>query len=303
MNKYGVRVMTGPSVIKDVDASKGTVISYPSTFDVVDSGQERVKRGAFNRTINAWGPEGKKRTKVLFNHEPWNIIGRPLVLREDDYGLYAESKIVPTTLGKDILMLVENEVITEQSIGFTPVRTMKNEDEGVLDILEVKLYEYSFLAWGMNSETPIIGMKDEERTAHLVKDMRRVEKILHSGEFSTEEIPEMLQRALAQWQEDLTTMTKTETDPVADFLATARALGDAEAVKRAIHELQSLLPQDPPSGTPDEQDTIESKSDSGEAHSEALQRLLKKVSETNEREGAELAAVSMLREFQKKLGL
>jgi uncharacterized protein len=297
MNKFGVSTLDGPSVIKDIDAKKGIVVSYPSTFDVLDGGRERVKRGAFNRTINSWGPGGKKRTKVLFNHEPWSIIGRPVVLREDDYGLYAESQIVPTRLGADVLMLIENEVITEQSIGFTPVRTEKNDEENTLDILEVKLYEYSFLAWGMNSETPIIGVKGEDAADRILLDMKRVERVLKSGEFHTDDIPEMLTRVLTQWQEDLETMKKNAEEKLLTL-----NVADEVAVRAAITELQSLLPSDAPSGTPETEDSIESKADSTDNHSAALTRFLEKVSDLNQREAAEATALRMLREFQTKLG-
>jgi HK97 family phage prohead protease len=297
MNKFGVSTLDGPSVIKDIDAKKGIVVSYPSTFDVVDSGRERVKRGAFNRTINAWGPEGKKRTKVLFNHEPWSIIGRPVVLREDAYGLYAESQIVPTRLGADVLMLIENEVITEQSIGFTPVRTEKNDDDNTLDILEVKLYEYSFLAWGMNAETPIIGVKGEDAVSRMLTDMKRVERVLKSGEFHTDDVPEMLTRVLTQWQEDLGTMTKNAEEKLLTL-----NVADEAGIRKAISELQSLLPSDSPSGTPKNEDSVESEADSNDNHSEALTRFLEKVSDLNQREDAERTALKMLREFQTKLG-
>lgn len=296
MNKYGVRILTGPSVIKDVDAKQGIVVSYPSTFGVVDSGKERVNKGAFARTINAWGPNGKQRTKVLFNHEPWNMIGKPLVLREDDRGLYAESKIVPTTVGKDVLMLIEEGVITEQSIGFNPVRTEKNEEDGIIDIKEVKLYEYSFLAWGMNADTPIIGVKSEDAMERIVMDMNRIEKVLTRGEFTTEEIPEMLTRVLKQWREELSSMAEREhrvfsIDPTSET-----------EVLDAIKELQSLLPGDPPESTPPPQDPVESETDPTNGHSEALQALLARVNAFAERENTEAAAARMLREFQARLG-
>lgn len=302
MNKYGVRILTGPSVIKDVDAKQGIVVSYPSTFGVVDSGKERVNKGAFTRTINAWGPDGKKRTKVLFNHEPWSIIGRPQVLREDDYGLYAESKIVPTTLGKDVLMLIEEGVITEQSIGFTPVKTEKSEEDGILDIKEVKLYEYSFLAWGMNQETPILGVKTEGAMERIIADMNRVERVLTKGAFTTEEVPEMLTRVLKQWREDLVSVNE-ETNLSSIVLRVFSVDPTSETnVRDAIKELQSLLPGEPLVSTPPEKDPIESETDPTQSHSEALQALLTRVNALAEKEQAEATAARMLREFQTKLG-
>jgi phage prohead protease, HK97 family len=172
--RYGVKVGGVPGKIKDLDTKRGVVVSYPSTFNNIDSQNERVMKGAFARTINSWGPEGKQRVKALFNHEPWSIVGKPIVLREDDIGLYAETQFVPTTLSKDVLTLVEHGVITEQSIGFSPVVEEKNEDDGVLDIREVKLYEYSFLAWGANMDTPIVGVKgasDADSLNALVGEM------------------------------------------------------------------------------------------------------------------------------------
>lgn len=303
MNRYGVSILQGPAEIKDVDAKQGIVISYPSTFNVVDSGKDRVIKGAFKRTINSWGPEGSKRTKVLFNHEPWSIIGRPLVLREDDFGLYAESKIVPTNVGRDVLLLLENEVITEQSIGYTPVKHEKNEETGVRDLQEVKLYEYSFLAWGMNERTPIVSMKREHVLGDLAVSMKRVERVLQSGEFSTDEVPEMLTRVLAQWQEDVKAMSESESTLV-DQLKVHIDVVDVstpEGIRNAIKSLESLLPPDSPEGTPEDRESTENASDSADSHSGALEKLLTKVKVVNEREDAELTAIQLLREFQRKL--
>jgi len=291
MNRFGVNILQGPSEIKDVDTKQGVVISYPSTFDVIDSGKDRVRKGAFNRTINSWGPNGKKRIKVLFNHEPWSMIGKPLALKEDDYGLYAESKIVPTNLGKDILLLLENEVITEQSIGYSAVREEHDDESGIRDLLEVKLYEYSFLAWGMNEQTPIIGTKAQHHAADVALSMKRLQKVLEAGEFSTEDVPEMLTRVLKQWQDDLREMEDSIVRVDTSTL---------EGVRDGIKRLESLLPEGSPEGTPEEQDPVQDATDSG-SHSEALGKLLTRLKSVNERQDAELAAITMLREFQRKL--
>lgn len=198
--KTGYMTKDVKDTLADIDMAKGIVVSYPSTFDTVDAGRERVKKGAFARTIKSWGPLGKMRTKVLFDHKPFHLIGRPLELSEDSKGLRAVSQISQTSLGKDILTLINDRVITEQSIGYDLVRQEKAKD-GVLDILEVKLYEYSFLAWGMNEDTPIIDLKgfDPKAEESVVEQMKRMEKALHDGTFETEEIPFMLELALKQW--------------------------------------------------------------------------------------------------------
>lgn len=205
---YATKDVSGS--IADVDSLKGVVVSYPSTFDVIDAANERVKKGAFARTIKSWGPEGKMRTKALFDHKPYYLIGRPLELSEDAKGLRAVTQISKTAMGKDILTLIADQVITEQSIGYEIVKEEKSE-HNLRDLTELKLYEYSFLAWGMNEDTPIIGVKGLGLYGEsLSEQMGRMEKALRNGLFETEEVPTMLELALKQWQAQLPSEEKTE---------------------------------------------------------------------------------------------
>jgi HK97 family phage prohead protease len=194
------------SEVADVDAKLGVVVSYPATFDVIDSGMERFRKGAFARTIKSWGPEGKRRIKALFDHAPYWIVGKPTSLKEDDFGLRAETQFARTTMAKDVLTLIEDEIITEQSVGYSLLDSKpakKNEgDEGedfpVLDLLEAKLFEYSFLAWGMNMDTPIVDIKTE-----MLREMGHVNRALMEGNFETDEVPEMLEKMLRKWRRQL----------------------------------------------------------------------------------------------------
>ena len=187
--------------IKDIDSKKGIVTGYPSTFDAIDSGDERVKKGAFKKTIQEWGPEGKDRIKALFMHEPYYLLGKPLVIKEDDLGLYWEVQFsMKNSFAKDTFVLIEDKVITEQSIGYDTVKDNKNGK--ILDLLELKLYEGSFVCWGMNEITPITGVKSETEYNRLAKSMNRMEKALKRGTFHTNEIPEMMEIALKKWQKE-----------------------------------------------------------------------------------------------------
>ena len=191
-----------PLHIKDIDVSQGIVTGYASTFDVIDSGNDVVKPGAFKRTINAWGPNGKKRIKSLFMHEPAWMVGKPLVLYEDHVGLYHETQFsVRNSLAKDVLVLIEDGVITEQSIGYDVIDF---EMEGnIRNLKELRLYEYSWVAWGMNEYTPIMGIKSEQQYQSLLKSMARFEKALKNGHFRTDEVPEMMELALKRWREEI----------------------------------------------------------------------------------------------------
>lgn len=194
-----------PAHIKDVDRKRGIVTGYCSSFDVVDSQKDVVKKGAFARTINAWGPDGKNRIKNLFMHDPAWLVGRPLVLKEDDFGLYHETQISQTSIGKDVLTLIADGVITEQSIGYDVIQA-EDRDDGIRELKELRLWEYSWVTWGANEVTPVTGMKSldpQERLNALLESMARFEKALKHGSFQTDEVPEMIELALRKWREEV----------------------------------------------------------------------------------------------------
>lgn len=193
--------------IKDIDTKKGIVTGYPATFDVIDDGNDVIEPGAFARTINSWGPNGKNRIKALFMHEPVYLLGKPLVLKEDNYGLYQETQFcMKNSFAKDIFYLIDDGAITEQSIGYDVVK--KKLEDGLRRLKELKMYEYSYVVWGMNSETPILSSKSLDDYNPLIKSMERIEKALKKGHFQTDEIPQMLEISLKNWQTQLKAIEK-----------------------------------------------------------------------------------------------
>jgi len=165
--------------IKDMDSKEGIVMGYAASFNTLDSDGDIILPGAFKKTIQEQGPESKQpRIKHLLNHEIEDPIGKLIVLKEDSKGLYYESKVGSNEVGQDFIKMVESELITEHSIGFSTIkRTVTNPDADWKDqttqIHEVKLWEVSSLtAWGANQYTPLIGLK----TLQNVED--RIEKLL-----------------------------------------------------------------------------------------------------------------------------
>ena len=80
-----------PFEIKSMD-DHGTFSGYGSVFDVVDSYKDRVKKGAFLRSLA--GHEAKKSMPAMFyNHSVMREIGEWLVMREDAHGLWVEGKL------------------------------------------------------------------------------------------------------------------------------------------------------------------------------------------------------------------
>lgn len=181
--------ITGPTglTIKDVDTTKGIVTGYFSAFGIVDSDGDMMMPGAFKRSIQDWGPNGKGRVKHLFNHDPGQPLGRITELEEDNYGLKYVSQVGTHNLGRDFIKMVESGLITEHSIGFRTLREQKGASSN--EIHDVMLYEGSSLsAWGANMETPLIGMKSEMTIKQLQDQIKSFESFVRNCDVTDDTI-------------------------------------------------------------------------------------------------------------------
>jgi len=194
-----------PVEIKDLDIKQGVVTGYFAAFGNWDDGGDMIEKGAFKKTIQERGPDSAQpRVKFLMNHNPDMILGVPQVLKEDKAGLYFESRIVPTALGLDTLKLYEAGVITEHSIGYDAI-TVKY-DESLMTawgpgrvLKELRLWDGSAVTWGMNSQTPTLGVKvlTDPVTARLSAQLAAMDAILHKGTLTDEAFTEIETAALA----------------------------------------------------------------------------------------------------------
>jgi HK97 family phage prohead protease len=195
--------------VKDVDSKSGIVTGYFSAFGMMDSDGDIIMPGAFKRSIQDWGPEGKGRIKHLLNHNPSQPLGKPLVVKEDTYGLYYESKIGTHQLGKDFIKMVESGLISEHSIGFKTLREQKGTEAN--EIFDVMLFEGSSLtAWGANENTPLIGMKGMKNIEKIQDQIKSFEKFIRDSDVTDETIDLCLIKVkqLAQTIEQMTSSTK-----------------------------------------------------------------------------------------------
>jgi HK97 family phage prohead protease len=173
--------------VKDVDAKSGVVSGYFSAFGMVDSDGDIMMPGAFKRSIQDWGVEGKQRIKHLLNHDPSKPLGKLTNLKEDGYGLYYESKVGTHQLGKDFIKMVESGLIGEHSIGFRTLREQKSGEAN--EIHEVMLFEGSSLtAWGANEFTPLLGLKNMGNVEQVKDQIKAFEKFIRDSDVTDETI-------------------------------------------------------------------------------------------------------------------
>jgi uncharacterized protein len=143
--------------VKAISEDKRTIEGYASVFGNVDSYGDRVMPGAFLKSLK----ENASRVKVAYQHDVWDgLVGKPLEIREDSFGLFTKSYISKTAKGDELLTLAKDGVIDEMSIGYNLVPGKFYENEfGGLDLHEVKLREYSFVTWGANSLAKVTAVK------------------------------------------------------------------------------------------------------------------------------------------------
>lgn len=209
---------TMPLMIKDIDGRKGIITGYFSMFDSVDSDGDVMKKGCFAKTLKEQGPNSvKPRIKHLLNHDPSKPLGVIYELKEDNTGLYYESKLGTHSLGEDFVKMVDSGLVTENSFGFQTVKQTQlmpwNEwkpGEAAREILEVRLFEGSNLtAWGANHRTYNSGVKGAVNPEQVTKRIEILLKAYKNGTF-TDDTFELIEIELKQLQQLFIDLSKKE---------------------------------------------------------------------------------------------
>lgn len=148
------------------DEKQRMVKGYASVFGNLDSDSDTIQKGAFKRTIKAWGPDGANRIKLVSQHNISEPVGKITMLKEDDNGLYMEAQFGTHTAGEDHYRMVKEGILTEFSIGFTSSDYDDNDDGGY-NFKEIKLYEVSLVTVASNDEALVTGVKTEDIVEEL----------------------------------------------------------------------------------------------------------------------------------------
>jgi HK97 family phage prohead protease len=178
--------------VDDIDESKRIVKGYLSAFDVKDSDEDVIRKGAFGHSIKQRGPEanGNRRIAHLRNHDWEQQIGKFLELHEDERGLVFVSQLGTSSKGEDALRDYEDGILREHSIGFNYVKNgikkEENEEFGEFyEIKEVKLWEGSGVTFGANEFTPVLevqkAMNDNDYMSGVQERIDLIVGVLKNG--------------------------------------------------------------------------------------------------------------------------
>ena len=154
----GLKHKASKFTVKETNDDNRVIKGYASVFGNLDSDSDVIQKGAFNRSVKAWGPEGKDRIKLVAQHDLSRPVARITELKEDTNGLYMEAKFGTHKDGDDYYRMAKEGIINEFSVGFVPVQKEENE-KGGYDIAEIKLYEVSMVTVAANDEAIVTDVK------------------------------------------------------------------------------------------------------------------------------------------------
>ncbi len=148
----------------------GRFAGYASVFGKLDDGGDIVMPGAFRKSL---GLRGKHRIKMLFQHDPKEPVGTWEAIREDDFGLWVEGRLVPEVPRADALRrLIARGAVDGLSIGFRTVKSTRASRDGNRRLWEVDLWEISIVTFPMMDLARIAPGKPPARSARLERSLQ-----------------------------------------------------------------------------------------------------------------------------------
>jgi len=141
--------------VKEFNEETGEFEGYASTRDV-DLGNDKVMEGAFMKCLDS---KEYKDIDILYSHDSKEIIGEPVILVEDQKGLFVKANLYVDGIqrAKEVKYLMKKNKLNKMSIGYRVKDYQFNK--GVRELKEVDLVEISVVRHPMNPEANITGVK------------------------------------------------------------------------------------------------------------------------------------------------
>ena len=188
-----------PSVLErrafnfEVKASEhGIVEGYGSVFNVRDSYDDVIVKGAFALTI-ADHKANKTMPSLLWQHDETQPIGVWTDFAEDDKGLYLKGRLATdVTKGQEAYSLLKMGAITGMSIGFVSKQWAYEKDTDIRTLTEIELWEVSLVTFPANSKARVAQVKSIA-DVFAPKD---AERILRDAGFSRSDATAFVSRVM-----------------------------------------------------------------------------------------------------------
>jgi HK97 family phage prohead protease len=146
-------------------ADKGgrVITGHAAVFGNVDLQGEVIRKGAFAEQLS--GQDWKGNIKLLWQHDPKEIIGIPVELKEDEVGLFFEAKVSNTIRGNEALELIADGAVNTMSIGYDvkgweeDPSLLTTDGRPVVVLSKLNLWEISPVTFAANPAARILGVK------------------------------------------------------------------------------------------------------------------------------------------------
>ena len=140
---------------------QGIFVGYASIFGKRDQTGDIIMPGAFADSLKKRGAEG---VRMLFQHDPSELIGTWIDLHENTRGLYVRGRIdTNVQRGRELKSLLETGGIDGLSIGFKTVSATRDRTSQARRITKVDLWEISLVTFPMLEGARVDGVKSRAR--------------------------------------------------------------------------------------------------------------------------------------------
>lgn len=222
------RKHSGALKVRDFDfeikavGDDGTFNGYGSVWDVVDSYQEIVARGAFTDSLMEIAAKGRP-VPILWQHRSGEPIGAWTNLKEDDHGLFGDGKILLDAgdMEKRAHAHMKARTVTGLSIGYWVRESSSDEKTGIRTLTKLDLVEISLVTFPANDDARVEAVKFKLAHGELPTE-REMEKYLREAGFSKT-------RAAGVVAHGLTEMRRRESDREATITPALKGLSDTLA--------------------------------------------------------------------------
>lgn len=177
-------------------AEDGTFTGYGSVFQVIDSYNEVVAKGAFQHSLMRLSEKGRS-LPILWQHKTSEPIGAWESLQEDTHGLFGKGTLwlEEAPNARIAYKGMQARAITGLSIGYYVKASSYNEKTGIRTLEEVELVECSIVTVPANDAARIDAIK--ARLAHgNLPTLPDFEQLLREAGFSTTQATVIAHRGL-----------------------------------------------------------------------------------------------------------
>lgn len=139
----------------------GIFEGYASVFNVTDQGNDIVAPGAFAESLGKVFQSGKK-PKMLWQHDPSEVIGVWDEMHEDERGLFVKGRLLKDVAkGRDALALLRAKAIDGMSIGYRTVESvLEGASDSIRRLTKLDLMEVSLVTFPMNTSALVTDVKN-----------------------------------------------------------------------------------------------------------------------------------------------